>query len=223
MNREIKIVVIIPARGGSKRLPNKNIKQLNGKPLISYSIEYAQKNIPNADIIVSTDNVEISAISKQFGAIVQKRPSALSEDETPTIDVLQYVIKQVDNQYDFIVLLQPTNPLRPDNLFHNAWNALLDTNEESLFTVSLNHHKLGKINNGVFMPTSYNFGERSQDLSPLYYENGLIYISSTSLIKKGILMNESSVPMIVNHTYSSVDIDTELDWNWAEFLIQQNL
>ena len=66
MNREIKIVVIIPARGGSKRLPNKNIKQLNGKPLISYSIEYAQKNIPNADIIVSTDNVEISEISKQL-------------------------------------------------------------------------------------------------------------------------------------------------------------
>ena len=223
MKNNTKILIIIPARSGSKRLPKKNVKQLNGKPLIAYSIEYAQKNIPNSDIIVSTDDEEIADISNKFGAVVQKRPASLSEDETPTIDVLQYVIKQVDNQYDFVVLLQPTNPLRPDNLFHNAWNTLLDTNEESLFTVSLNHHKLGKINNGVFMPTSYNFGERSQDLSPLYYENGLIYISSTSLIKKGILMNERSVPMIVNHTYSSVDIDTELDWNWAEFLIQQNL
>ena len=223
MKNNTKILIIIPARGGSKRLPGKNIKQLNGKPLIAYSIEYAQKNIPNTDIIVSTDNEKIAEISKKCGAIVQKRPSFLSEDNTPTIDVLQYVIEHAYSQYDFVVLLQATNPLRPNDLFQKAWSFFLDTNIQSLFTVSLNHHKLGRINNGSFIPTTYNFGQRSQDLTPLYYENGLMYISSVSLIKKGILMDESSVPMIVNPTYSSVDIDTELDWKWAEFLIQRKI
>ena len=222
MSKKPNILVIIPARGGSKRLPRKNIKELAGKPLLTYSIEYAQQQI-EGDVLVSTDDEEIAQIARKHGAEVQLRPAELAMDDTPTIDVLKQLLSTVEKEYDFVVLLQPTNPLRPETLFQEAWTLLQKEGGRSLLTVSLNQHKLGKINNGVFMPTSYNFGERSQDLSPLYYENGLIYISSTSLIKKGILMNERSVPMIVNHTYSSVDIDTELDWNWAEFLIQQNL
>ena len=85
-------------------------------------------------------------------------------------------------------------------------------------TVSRDEHKLGKIEDGKFMPFNYKPGKRSQDLEPLYFENGLLYIAKASLIQEGILMNEKSFPMLVNHPFSKVDIDTKEDFDYAEFL-----
>jgi CMP-N-acetylneuraminic acid synthetase len=214
------ILIIIPARGGSKRLPGKNIKELAGKPLLAYSIEYAQQYI-EGDVLVSTDDETIAQIAQKYRAEVQLRPDHLALDNTPTIDVLKQVLLAVDKEYDFVVLLQSTNPLRPENLFQEAWSLLQKEGGRSLLTVSLNQHKLGKINCNRFQPYTYRFGQRSQDLDPLYYENGLLYIATVSLVKSGVLMDENSIAMPIDHPYATVDIDDEMDWQWAEFLIQK--
>jgi len=220
MTNKFSILTIIPARGGSKRLPGKNIKELNGKPLMAYSIEYAQKHI-KGDLVVSTEDEKIAQIAQQYGAEVLIRPAHLAQDDTPTTDVLREVLLSVEKEYDFVVLLQPTNPLRPENLFQEAWSLLQKEGESSLLTVSLNQHKLGKIQSNRFQPHTYQFGQRSQDLDPLYYENGLLYIAATSLAKSGVLIDENSIAMPIDHPYATVDIDAEPDWQWAEFLIQK--
>ena len=220
MSNKPSILIIIPARGGSKRLPGKNIKNLAGKPLLAYSIEYAQQYI-EGDVLVSTDDEKVAQIAQKYRAEVQLRPHHLALDNTPTIDVLKQVLLAVDKEYDFVVLLQPTNPLRPENLFQEAWSLLQKEGESSLLTVSLNQYKLGKINRNRFQPYTYQFGQRSQDLDPLYYENGLLYIATVSLVKSGVLMDENSIAMLIDHPYATVDIDDETDWKWAEFLIQK--
>tara|TARA_B110000467_G_C18292063_1_gene465480 strand:+ start:832 stop:1500 length:669 start_codon:yes stop_codon:yes gene_type:complete len=220
MSKKPNILVIIPARGGSKRLPRKNIKELAGKPLLTYSIEYAQQQI-EGDVLVSTDDEEIAQIARKHGAEVQLRPAELAMDDTPTIDVLKQLLSTVEKEYDFVVLLQPTNPLRPETLFQEAWTLLQKEGGRSLLTVSLNQHKLGKINCNRFQPYTYQFGQRSQDLDPLYYENGLLYIATVSLVKSGVLMDENSIAMPIDHPYATVDIDDEMDWQWAEFLMQK--
>ena len=220
MSKKPNILVIIPARGGSKRLPGKNIKELAGKPLLTYSIEYAQQQI-EGDLLVSTDDEEIAQIARKHGAEVQLRPAELAMDDTPTIDVLKQLLSTVEKEYDFVVLLQPTNPLRPANLFQEAWTLLEKEKENSLLTVSLNQHKLGRIKNNRFQPYAYQFGQRSQDLDSLYYENGLLYIATVSLVKSGVLMDENSIAMPIDHPYATIDIDDEMDWQWAEFLIQK--
>ncbi|MBL6876012.1 MAG: acylneuraminate cytidylyltransferase family protein [Chitinophagales bacterium] len=220
MSQKPNILTIIPARGGSKRLPGKNIKELNGKPLMAYSIEYAQKHI-KGDLVVSTDDEKIAQIAQQYGVEVLIRPAHLAQDDTSTTDVLSQVLLSAEKEYDFVVLLQPTNPLRPENLFQEAWSLLQKEGESSLLTVSLNQHKLGKIKGNHFRPHTYQFGQRSQDLEPLYYENGLLYIAAASLAKSGVLMDENSIAMPIDHPYATVDIDDETDWQWAEFLIQK--
>lgn len=219
--QETNILVVIPARGGSKRLPGKNKKMLAEKPLIVYSIDYAKKNI-KSDIIVSTDDKEIAQIAYDENVMVHDRPNDLSTDKTPTIDVLIDVLNSVNKQYDYVVLLQPTNPLRPASLFQDAWQFLQEKKATSLFTVGVNELKLGRVINNQFLPYNYQFGQRSQEMDQLYYENGLLYIANTTLINKGQLMNEESLAFPVKHIYSTVDIDNETDWKWASFLIQEN-
>ncbi len=213
------ILVIIPARLGSKRLPGKNYKALNGKPLIAYSIEFALNHISNADVVISTNDPNIVAIADSYPVSVDHRLSALSTDDTPTSAVLQHLVQTSAQRYKYVVLLQPTNPLRPQNLFKQCYEQLISKGGESLICLSPNDRKLGTIDNGIFKPSSYHFGQRSQDLSPLFYENGLMYISSFELVKKGILFCEQPLAMVLDHPFASVDIDTELDFKWAEFVL----
>ncbi|MGB2279152.1 MAG: acylneuraminate cytidylyltransferase family protein, partial [Flavobacteriales bacterium] len=131
------------------------------------------------------------------------------------------VMERVDKTYDFVVLLQPTNPLRPKDMFDKALELLLEKESNSLLTVSLNEHKLGKIKHSAFKPYTYEFGQRSQDLEQLYYENGLLYVCSYELAKNGKLMSENPTAMLIEHPYGSVDIDTELDWKWAELISKE--
>ena len=211
------ILAIIPARAGSKRIKGKNIKSFNSTPLIEYSIMYAQRFI-KSDIVISTDDKLIAQIAQQYNVPILWRDESLATDETPTSEVVKDVITKLQKDYDYIVVLQPTNPLRPKNLFENAWEMLQNKQCDSLLTVSLNHHKLGKLSDGIFKPYSYTFGQRSQDLEPLYYENGLLYICSYELAKQGKLIGEEPFAMVVDHPFASVDIDTELDWKWAELI-----
>lgn len=215
----IKTIAIIPARGGSKRLPGKNILPLGGIPLLAHSILYAKSNLSIIDeVYVSTDDEQIKEEALAYGAKVIDRPQSISGDFEPTISSLQHVLKSIDSDVENIVLLQPTNPLRPIDLLSECFKKYLDTKSDSLFTVTQNHHKLGKIHNGTFVPFNYEIGQRSQDLEPLYFENGLLYITKSKLILEGKIISEKAFPYIVNHVFADVDIDTQEDFDYAEYL-----
>ena len=214
-----KTIAIIPARGGSKRLPNKNSLLLGNYPLLVHSILYAQANSDIIDAVyVSTDDEKIKAIAMQFGAKVIDRPKELSGDYEPTISAIQHVLQQVE-QVENVVLLQPTNPLRPKNLLKECFEKFVESNSDSLFTVSQNHHKLGKIQNHKFIPFNYEIGQRSQDLEPLYFENGLLYITKAKAILNDKIISENAFPYLVNSIFAKVDIDTQEDFDYAEYLL----
>lgn len=219
----MKTIAIIPARGGSKRLPNKNTLLLNGIPLLVHSIQYAQKNATIIDeVYVSTDDATIKSIALQYGAKVIDRPATISGDLEPTITTLQHVLKTLDFEVKNIVLLQPTNPLRPINLINDCYKAFQENQLDSLFTVSRNHQKLGKINSNTFVPFNYEIGQRSQDLDPLYFENGLLYICKANIILKGEIISNTSFPYVMDHIFGTIDIDTQNDLDYATYLIQNS-
>lgn len=214
-----KTTVIIPARGGSKRLPNKNTLMLNGIPLVAHSILYAQANSELVDAIyVSTDDAEIKAIALHFGVKVIDRPESISGDLEPTISALKHVLESV-GEVDNVVLLQPTNPLRPENLLKECFKKFEESQSDSLFTVSQNHYKFGKIIDDKFQPFNYKIGQRSQDLEPLYFENGLLYITKANTILDNTIITENAFPFLVNHIFARIDIDTQEDFEYAEYLL----
>jgi len=218
MNRTI---AIIPARGDSKRLPGKNIMSLNGVPLIAHSILYAKAN-PEiiSEIYVSTDDAQIKEIAIGFEAKVIDRPEYLSGDLEATVSALKHALENI-RSVENIILLQPTNPLRPKNLLKEAFKIYKEENCDSLFTVTRNHQKFGKIINQKFVPFTYEIGQRSQDLEPLYLENGLLYISKASLIMNNEIISANAFPYEINHIFSQVDIDTLDDFEYAKFLLDK--
>ena len=217
----MKTIAIIPARGGSKRLPGKNTKLLGEIPLLAHSILYAKKHNFIDAVYVSTDDVVIKEIALQYGAIVIDRPQALSGDLEPTVSALKHVLESIDEIIENVILLQATNPLRPQNLLQNAFAIFQEQQTNSLFTVSRSHHKLGKIINNRFIPYNYEVGQRSQDLEPLYYENGLLYISKSSVILNNEIITKEAFPLEVNHPFANIDIDTQEDFDYAEYLLNK--
>lgn len=216
----MKTIAIIPARGGSKRLPGKNLLLLGGIPLLAHSILYAQAN-GITEICVSTDCQEIKAVALEFGASVIDRPAELSGDLEPTVSALKHVVEHISG-VDNIILLQPTNPLRPANLLSEAMEVFQTGGHTSLMTVSRNHQKFGKINTNTFIPFNYKIGQRSQDLEPLYFENGLLYIAKATHILNNQIIDENGFPLVVNHPFAHVDIDTQEDFDYAEYLYKKH-
>jgi N-acylneuraminate cytidylyltransferase len=219
----MKNIAIIPARGGSKRLPNKNVLLLGEIPLIAHSILMAKKypSIIN-EVYVSTDDDEIRNIALSFGAKVIDRPSHLSGDTEPTVTALKNVLENIDFSVENVFLLQPTNPLRPESLVEDAFQIFQDNNANSLMTVTRNHQKFGKIVNNKFLPFNYKIGQRSQDLEPLFFENGLLYIIKAELILQEKIIGDNHFPMIINHLFANVDIDTQEDFDYANYLYHKH-
>ncbi|MBP4137830.1 acylneuraminate cytidylyltransferase family protein [Flavobacterium geliluteum] len=219
----MKTIAIIPARGGSKRLPQKNIKLLGGLPLLAHSILFAQANSEIIDeIYVSTDDAAIKKIALEMGVKVMDRPKALSGDLEPTVTALKNVLEQIDD-VENVVLLQPTNPLRSENLLREAFDYYLGKKCDSLFTVSQNHQKFGKIEDKKFVPFNYKIGQRSQDLLPLFYENGLLYISKAKLILEDKIISENAFPFVIDHIFAKIDIDTQEDFEYAEYVFNKHI
>ncbi|MEO8534392.1 MAG: acylneuraminate cytidylyltransferase family protein [Flavobacterium sp.] len=219
----MKTIAIIPARGGSKRIPDKNIQLLGTLPLLAHSILYAQQNSAIIDeVYVSTDNEEIKKTALQFGAKVIDRPAAISGDLEPTVSALRHALESIkQDDIENVILLQATNPLRPKNLIVETFDVYQKENLDSLFTVTRNHQKFGKIADRKFIPFNYNIGQRSQDLEPLFFENGLVYITKASLILNDIIIPENAFPFEVNHIFAKVDIDTPEDLDYANFINQK--
>ncbi|UUC47041.1 acylneuraminate cytidylyltransferase family protein [Flavobacterium cerinum] len=216
----MKTIAIIPARGGSKRLPGKNIKRLGEKPLIAHSIEYAKANPDIIDaVVVSTDDPEIKKVALSYGVIVIDRPEVLSGDLEPTVTALKHVLQTLEIVPENVVLLQATNPLRPETLLKDSFEKYRRSGTDSLFSVTPIIRKLGKITDQKFVPFNYQIGQRSQDMEPLYFENGLLYISKAELIlKEEKIISEQAIPWIVEHPFADLDIDTEADFEYADYL-----
>lgn len=217
--------VIIPARGKSKRFPKKNVIFLNGIPLIAHSIIYAKKFFESNYIWVNTDDKEIAAVAENYGVNVTIRPDELGSDTTSTADVLFY-----QNQYFKInnieckamILLQATNPLRPQTLLPSAIQQYELNSRHSLASFTILNKKFGKINADFFEPRNYIPGQRMQDIEPDYFENGLIYITSTEAIERKEIITADVFPLVVDCAEAIVDIDEPRDILFAEFLIQNN-
>lgn len=216
------VIAIIPARGGSKRLPKKNVRLFDGLPLIYYTIKAAKKSKIINEIYVSTDDEEIAEISKQYGANVIERPAEISGDLATSNSVLVHALDYLDQNSklsDYLITLQVTNPLRREGIIDKAILEFNNhgINSDSLISVSENKHKLGKIENNNFVPVTYSFGQRSQDLSKLYYENGLLYVTKSDVIRsKKSIFGDNIYPFVINDHYSDIDIDTIEDFEIAE-------
>ncbi|NUM30862.1 MAG: acylneuraminate cytidylyltransferase family protein [Bacteroidetes bacterium] len=219
---KLKTIAIIPARGGSKRLPHKNIKLLGEKPLILHSIQYAKRHNFIDEVYVSTDCTDIMKVAIENGAQVIERPHELAGDYEPTISAIKHAILSIPSPIENVIILQATNPLRPKELLNDVFKCYTQHALSSLFTVTENTKKFGKIQQNKFIPYNYSPGQRSQDLEKLYYENGLIYITKAKSIMEGYIMTPDALPYIVNHIFANVDIDTIEDFDYAEYLIKNH-
>lgn len=203
-------------------MKGKNLLHLGARTLLEHSIDYAIASAKFIDkIVVSTDSADIKNVALAAGVEVIDRPANLAADTTPTVDVLKHVLETLGKEYENVILLQPTNPLRPTDLLKLAFEQYLNGNYESLITVSPEVKKLGKITNKKFIPFNYSIGQRSQDLDPLYFENGLLYISKADLILKGCLIGEKNFPYIVDHPFAKVDIDSKEDLEYAQYIFNK--
>ena len=220
-------IVIIPARENSKRLPSKNIRLLCGKPLISYTIEYAIKFFEKNRIWVNTDDKKVIKIAKEFDINTYSRKKNLASDTSILSDVILDQCNYLDKiNIDFknIVLLQPTSPFRNKYDLNKMIDIFINRKINSLISVSNFNKKLGKISDNIFLPINYQFEQRSQLINDNYYENGLFYIFSKSLLfnEKKIISN-SPYPYIIDGFESIIDIDYDDDFILAELLFKNQL
>lgn len=219
----MKYQVIIPARANSKRLPAKNMRLLGNKPLIQYSIDFALNNFSKDAIWVNTNDQGILKFAKHKGVNTLERPDNLATDFSKTVDVLKHQVNYFKKQNiicDAIILLQPTNPFREDDLLKKAINSFQKAERNSLATFSVLEKKLGIIENDFFKPTNYVPGQRSQDLEKSYFENGLLYITKCDSILEGKVITEDVYPIICNTLEAKVDIDYLEDFVFAESLLK---
>ncbi|MCJ8161552.1 acylneuraminate cytidylyltransferase family protein [Acinetobacter zhairhuonensis] len=230
MLEQYHVTALIPARGGSKRLPRKNTKLLCGKPLISWSIEVALASIYIDHVVVSTDDLEIKQIAEQYGADVPfLRPDALSNDHASSFDVIKHAIEKLDikKENHLIVLLQPTSPLRLVTELDAALDFFIAKNAKGIVSVSETEHSPLWSN---IMPDNSSLaefirpeveGKRSQDLPKFYRLNGSIYIYEVlSLLENDKIFFDSDVYGFQTEKATAVDIDSEIDFFWAEAILK---
>ncbi len=232
MYKDKKILAIIPARSGSKGLRHKNIKLLNDKPLIAYTIEAAIESDIFTDIVVSTDSEEYASISKRYGASIPfLRPDELASDIASSADMIVYTIqrlKELGKVYDYFVLLQPTSPLRKASDIKNAVDLLIENKLDSVVSVCEAEHSLSIYNTlGDSLSLegfiNKNSATRRQDDKKYYRINGSIYISNVKkYLSERDFYGKKSKAYIMSRE-SSIDIDTELDFKIAEYIMTQDL
>jgi len=225
--KDKKILAIIPARAGSKRLVNKNILDLNGKPLIAYTIEAAKKSIYIDKVVVTSDSEAILNIAKEYQVDSLKRPDKLATDTATTIDVIKHTIKNY-KEYDYLVLLQPTSPLRNEKHIDKAIELLGEKNADAIVSVTQMEHSPLWSNTLSDDLDMSNFlkeeikTKRSQDLEKFYRLNGAIYICKIDrFLKENSLFLKNNIYAFVMDRKSSVDIDDATDFKLAEVLISK--
>ncbi|MBI1767954.1 MAG: acylneuraminate cytidylyltransferase family protein [Bacteroidetes bacterium] len=219
---------VIPARGGSKGLPGKNIKSLNGKPLIHYSIEAALQLTSPGNICVSTDDPIIKNVAEEAGVRVPfVRFSELATDTAPMDEVLRHAIKFYEKEnkfYDTIVLLQPTSPLRSTEDIKNAlslYHPNLDMVMSVFETKANPYYVLFEETGGLLVKSKEGNFETRQSAPKVYQANGAIYIINVNSLKEKPMKQFSRTAKYEMDEIKSIDIDTPLDFEYCEFLISK--
>jgi len=215
---KVKILAIIPARGGSKGIPRKNIKLLAGKPLISYPIEKSLNSKYIDKVVVSTDDDEISYISRLYGADVINRPKELAGDLITLDPVICHAVNYIENlekeAYDFVITLQPTSPLLKAETIDKAIELILNKKLDTLISVKADHHLCWTKKNGQFTPL-YKERRNRQYLDPIYRETGSFLISKRESISEHNRIGEK-LSLFEISSEEGIDIDTYEDWMIAE-------
>ena len=219
-----KIIAIIPARSGSKGLKDKNIKELNRKPLIAYTIEAAKKADIFDEIFVSTDSEKYAEISRQYGASVPfLRSSENSDDKAGSWDVVREVLNKLDEQFDIVVLLQPTSPLRKSDDIKGAIELFFKKDADTVVSVCETPHPIFWCNTLNDDCSMKNFIEKEyqkprQQLPKSYTLNGAIYICKVENIDNLDFYCDKSYAYIMSKE-NSIDIDSEIDFKFAELYL----
>ncbi len=224
------MLVVIPARAGSKGIPKKNIRTLGDYPLIAYSIEAAKAIVPTTNICVSTDGIEIKAVAEKYGIKVPfLRPKELSSDTASTYEVLLHALNYYESkgkEYDIVLLLQPTSPFRKAIHIKEA----LELYKETLdMVVSVKETKANPYYNvfeevaGYLVKSKQGNFIRRQDIPKAYEYNGALYIINTKALRERPLSAFVKVKKYVMDEYSSIDLDDPMDWKISEFLIKEGI
>jgi CMP-N,N'-diacetyllegionaminic acid synthase len=205
------IVALIPARGGSKRLPRKNIKSLGGHPLIAYSIEVALQSKIFDGVYVSTDDLETEAIAQYYGATVIKRPRDLAKDDSPDIEWIRHALSNIPKS-DYFMILRPTNPFRSVEMLDIAWEEYeRGCWMKAVQPVSEHPDKMWLLGDKYM----YNFTIEGfhmlpyQELPEIHIQNGSLEIRPSSNIEPDVKQ------LFLTDTISGYDINTEKDWIYA--------
>tara|TARA_B110000967_G_scaffold31477_1_gene29859 strand:+ start:1184 stop:1867 length:684 start_codon:yes stop_codon:yes gene_type:complete len=223
----MRTLVVIPARSGSKGLPDKNIKVLNGKPLIHYSIEVAQQIFDNEDICISTDSDKYIKIAEKTGLRIPfVRPETLSTDNATTQDVLLHCLDFYEQKgvfYDYILLLQPTSPFREKKHLEDI---LMENNEDCDMIVSVKETDsnpyyvlLEENEEGYLKKLMKGEFTRRQDCPKVYEYNGSMYLIRVSSMKEKLISSFTKIKKYEMHSKYSLDIDSEIDFKLAEVLL----
>ncbi len=217
-------LAIIPARGGSKRLPGKNIRPLAGRPLLAYSILTARACSYISRVIVSSDDPKILVTTAQWNGDPVRRPPALSNDHASTLSAMQHVLQVVRDSGDdpsHIALFQCTCPLRRVIDVEKAIHRYLESGADSALSVTEIHLKAGKLNSDGWYVPQYQVGVRKQDLEPLYQENGALYLTRSDLVDQGTLLGPRTLILNLPPEAGIASIDYEFDFQLTEALYHQ--
>lgn len=218
----MKTLGIIPARAGSKGIPKKNIKLLNGKPLIAYTLEAALSSTIDR-VVVSTDCQEIAQVAKQFGVEIIIRPSELAKDTTPMLPVLQHIVNNINETFDAVVTLQPTSPLRVAKHINEAIELFKNDNmADSLVSVIEVPHnympeKLMDIKGKYLVGNSE--AKRRQEIDKAYSRNGAAIYITKAIRLDDYIFGGNILPYFMEKI-NSVDIDHIEDWEIVECLLK---
>jgi len=225
MKYNVKNIAIIPARGGSKRIPHKNLKDFLGEPIIFYSIEAAKRSDLFDEVMVSTDNIEIAEIGKKLGANIPFMRSAKNADDfATTADVLIEVLKEykkIGKEFDYICCIYPTAPFVTAQKLQDSFKLIIDKNLDSVVPVvkfSYPIQRAFRINRSFNLEYIWpeNINKRSQDLETTYHDAGQFYwIKPNALMLNKSLITSQTLPIVVPEVEVQ-DIDNEEDWKIAE-------
>ena len=227
MYKNKKILAIIPARMGSKRIKQKNGRKLCNKRLFEYSIEVAKSSRYIDEILFSTDSKEWHEIAIQMGCYKNDlRPKKLSEATTKTLDVLLYEIKSNNfyNEFSTIVLLQPTSPYRTQELLDNAIEKYFETEESLITVVNVKEHPIfmRRIKDKKLVKIINDSSDiRTQDMEKIYKIVGNIYINNIHDLNKDTVLNDNIIPYEIEEKFA-IDIDVEEDFKCAENILKEN-
>lgn len=213
---------MVPARGGSKGVPRKNIRPLAGEPLIGHTLRTAMSVAEIDLLVVSTDDAEIASVSSSYGVRVVDRPASMASDNAPTeaalIQVLE-VLEAEGQQFDIVLVLEPTSPFRSAGTIAGAIVACSAGTAPSILAVRETRENIGFIRDGCFRPIVPGAPRRRQERQPMYVESSTIYACRADYLRRtGTLVAEDWGALVVPEV-EAVDINTEDDFQLVEFLM----